>query len=645
MKTKQVIYLGFAILLSGASLTNLPTRVSAAESSRSSTSVSSSAMNQDSVSVESGNSESEKVVSSESKAEVSATQSSQKTTTDTISKVRAIKSEPTGTPGSAQTPSKDGWSFLLTIFRKGFSVQPQLEQYVVAKDTENPAKFTGMKMLTGLLTLSKKTNVTRWHWDSASATWVLDANVKDKIDSNGLLGVLGFLNIDDYVPSNLAVGEYYYQFDFDDGIWPLQSHYYSKLARVSVSEQPVPATAIDTTANLPKVVYSDVDYAASALITPSNSTDKITWKASSDSDKLAFTPDNGRQSMLTAGNGYVNSDNKYVEDTYYVNQVNKDPNVFGIPANFAISAGTALSTTKNIAVGGLPAFNKAADVGGSWSVGGLSELVSATGATKPWHYVWKFTDGDGNAIATPTAAEGVTNTEQDITDLTQLNSEQPLTFAKDSSFMKKAAEATASGKSYQAQLTLITSIEPEESSTKAAQKVTVVSNKAELQATPATGKLSLDAVPSFNFGTITASKIYNGTLDPDTAPNAGAGDTLSITDTRVPASGVTNDWTLKATASKFTSGTGSAAKTLNPVTLQLSNILGIPGSRDLTETENTIATKDGSATAGGTNPSSLVKASLLMSPNSTIQLTDGDAFSSQITWNLTTNQPTALAVK
>ncbi|MEJ1330469.1 hypothetical protein QY895_07080 [Latilactobacillus sakei] len=45
----------------------------------------------------------------------------------------------------------------------------------------------------------------------------------------------------------------------------------------------------------------------------------------------------------------------------------------------------------------------------------------------------------------------MTNSSGDINNLANLNTAQPLTFAKDSQFMKQAAVATASGKRYQAQ--------------------------------------------------------------------------------------------------------------------------------------------------------------------------------------------------
>ncbi|MGV3011864.1 hypothetical protein ACEE67_11650, partial [Streptococcus thoraltensis] len=66
--------------------------------------------------------------------------------------------------------------------------------------------------------------------------------------------------------------------------------FYSRLAKVVVTPEPIPATAInadtDNADGTPKVIYSDVDYGASAIVTPTNSTDDISWQASSTKDLL-----------------------------------------------------------------------------------------------------------------------------------------------------------------------------------------------------------------------------------------------------------------------------------------------------------------------------------------------------------------------
>ncbi|MCW8778916.1 hypothetical protein ACQ5RK_05345 [Latilactobacillus curvatus] len=152
---------------------------------------------------------------------------------------------------------------------------------------------------------------------------------------------------------------------------------------------------------------------------------------------------------------------KYKPDLYYTGKLNKDPNTPGIPAKYKIAAGN-VSKEKTVYVGGLAAYKKAADLGGTWSVDGLSDLAKASGATSNWHYEWQFTDGEDKTI-TPATNSGVSNLKGDITNLANLNTEQPLTFSKDSTFMKDAAAATTAGKSYRAQLTLTTNVTEESS--------------------------------------------------------------------------------------------------------------------------------------------------------------------------------------
>ncbi|WP_436666593.1 WxL domain-containing protein, partial [Latilactobacillus sakei] len=498
--------------------------------------------------------------------------------------------EPVGTPSNADKPSKDGWSFLLTIFRRGFSRQPQEEDYFALQDIDK-AKFSGMSILTNLGNgLGKDITVRRWHWDASQNNWVEDKKQpKAKTGLSLIMGSLGFLDINDYAlnkSGNLGVGTYYYQFSFSDGIWPLNKTFYSDLAKVGITPEPKPAKSInvdtDNADGTPKVIYSDVDYGARAIIDPVDSTDDITWQAASAKDLLKFTPSNGRKTSLMAGNGEVGSDKQYVPDSYYVNQVNRDPNVPGIPANFKI----------------------------------------ATGATSAWHYAWRFMDSTGKTIELP-ANSGVTNSSGDINNLADLNTAQPLTFAKDSQFMKQAAAATASGESYQAQLTLTTSVDSEEESSKKAEKVVVVSNKAELQVEPSLGKLTLDQVPNFRFGNVLAKDVYKGTNTQNQPYEVS--DTLKITDTRVNPG-----WKLTAKMTKMASKAGHR---LNTTTVNMS---GLPGGANLGLVDNNSET-----TIASTKLSNAwqVTGNLLMAANPDLQIEPGENFSSDITWTLNNTQP------
>ncbi|AWZ47048.1 WxL domain-containing protein [Latilactobacillus sakei] len=567
MQIKRLIYVSLAAMMLSGSLINVPGQAWAAES-ESATSVS----------------ETEKETSTES-IDVN---TKKPATSEQAPTSRSA--EPVGTPSNADKPSKDGWSFLLTIFRRGFSRQPQEEDYFALQDIDK-AKFSGMSILTNLGNgLGKDITVRRWHWDASQNNWVEDKKQpKAKTGLSLIMGSLGFLDINDYAlnkSGNLGVGTYYYQFSFSDGIWPLNKTFYSDLAKVGITPEPKPAKSInadtDNADGTPKVIYSDVDYGARAIIDPVDSTDDITWQAASAKDLLKFTPSNGRKTSLMAGNGEVGSDKQYVPDSYYVNQVNRDPNVPGIPANFKI----------------------------------------ATGATSAWHYAWRFMDSTGKTIELP-ANSGVTNSSGDINNLANLNTAQPLTFAKDSQFMKQAAAATASGKRYQAQLTLTTSVDSEEESSKKAEKVVVVSNKAELQVEPSLGKLTLDQVPNFRFGNVLAKDVYKGTNTQNQPYEVS--DTLKITDTRVNPG-----WKLTAKMTKMASKAGHR---LNTTTVNMS---GLPGGANLGLVDNNSET-----TIASTKLSNAwqVTGNLLMAANPDLQIESGENFSSDITWTLNNMQP------
>lgn len=567
MQIKRLIYVSLAAMMLSGSLINVPGQAWAAES-ESATSVS----------------ETEKETSTES-IDVN---TKKPATSEQAPTSRSA--EPVGTPSNADKPSKDGWSFLLTIFRRGFSRQPQEEDYFALQDIDK-AKFSGMSILTNLGNgLGKDITVRRWHWDASQNNWVEDKKQpKAKTGLSLIMGSLGFLDINDYAlnkSGNLGVGTYYYQFSFSDGIWPLNKTFYSDLAKVGITPEPKPAKSInadtDNADGTPKVIYSDVDYGARAIIDPVDSTDDITWQAASAKDLLKFTPSNGRKTSLMAGNGEVGSDKQYVPDSYYVNQVNRDPNVPGIPANFKI----------------------------------------ATGATSAWHYAWRFMDSTGKTIELP-ANSGVTNSSGDINNLADLNTAQPLTFAKDSLFMKQAAAATASGKRYQAQLTLTTSVDSEEESSKKAEKVVVVSNKAELQVEPSLGKLTLDQVPNFRFGNVLAKDVYKGTNTQNQPYEVS--DTLKITDTRVNPG-----WKLTAKMTKMASKAGHR---LNTTTVNMS---GLPGGANLGLVDNNSET-----TIASTKLSNAwqVTGNLLMAANPDLQIESGENFSSDITWTLNNTQP------
>lgn len=610
-----MVYLVLIAILTLGSFTSLSMPILAAETASSSSgSQSSSVSNQTSSDSDSSttSSISSSAISDSKTADNSVTAQSRAATVGS-----QADSDPVGTPSGANTPSKDSWSFLLTIFRKGFSIQPPSEQYIPVANISK-AKFSGMRIETGIHPLYQTLSVARWHWDAKLNTWVKDGN-QPTVRASGLLGLFGFLDVNDYSISSLTEGAYYYQFMFTEA----GTSYYSNLAKVVVTPKPVSATDVDTNTDnsdgTPKVIYSDVDYAANAILTPNNSTDMPVWSASSSNDKLTFTPSSARATKIRAGNGTSTASGN-TPDSYYTGKVNTDPKVPGIKANYKVLVGTLAAKTKSLYVGGLPAYNAAADAGGTWAVGGLSDLDTATASPNKWHYAWKFTDGSGKEITTPGSADGVTNVEGDVDNIANLNTQSPLTFTKNSSFMTKAAVATNSGKSYQAQLTMSTQIDPANAKT----KITIVSNKAELQATPIVSRLTLDQVPSYSFDNITSSDIYNGTQDNKTAKTSS----LAVTDTRVDQS-----WSLSAKMTKMTSDRGTQLE--NKVSI-LNSVSGETPVKVTDDNKDNLAlTRD----KGGSLTTPITGA-LFVNANHKTQLTDGEHFSSTITWTLTGDTPT-----
>jgi len=611
MKFKKMVYLVLVTILTLGSFTSLSMPILAAETDSSSSSSQSSSVSSESSSSQASSATSSSTISDAKTADSSVTAQSKAATVGP-----QADSDPVGTPSGANTPSKDSWSFLLSIFRKGFSIQPPSEQYIPVANISK-AKFSGMRIETGIHPLYQTLSVARWHWDAKLNTWVKDGN-QPTVRASGLLGLFGFLDVNDYSMSSLTEGAYYYQFMFTEA----GTSYYSNLAKVVVTPKPIAATNVDTNTDnsdgTPKVIYSDVDYAANAILTPNNSTDMPAWSASSTNDKLTFTPPSARATKIRAGNGKSTASGN-TPDSYYTGKVNTDPKVPGIKANYKVLVGTLAAKVKSLYVGGLPAYNAASDAGGTWAVGGLSDLDNATASPNKWHYAWKFTDSSGKVIATPGAADGVTNVEGDVDNIANLNTQAPLTFTRNSSFMTKAAVATSAGKSYQAQLTMSTQIDPADAKT----KITIVSNKAELQATSATGYLTLDQVPSYNFDNITVSDIYNGTKNKKTAKTSS----LAVTDTRTD-----KYWALSAKMTKMTSDRGTQleneVKILNLVNEEISVMVTDNNKDNLALTR----AKGGSLTTP-------VTGALYVNANHKTQLTDGERFSSTITWTLTGDTP------
>lgn len=616
MKTRKAIYLGLATLLALSSLSAPMTVLAAGTDTSSSSSQSSST----------GSSSSTSSVLSSSSSSASTDSSSASQDTKTTKVASQDSTDPVGTPSDATAASKSGWSFILTVLRKGFNSKIP-DQYIAFQNIAK-AKISGVKILTPLNLPAQKYDVDiyRWHWDETNKKWVRDAAKSVKAEGFLFSEILGFLTTNNYKLSDLTVGTYYYQYHYSYNVLFTKHEFFSNLSKVVVTPEPIPATSADTDTDnsdgTPKVIYSDVDYEANAILTPNNSTDDTEWLVGSSNDKLTFSPSDTRSTKIMAGDGHTNQlTSKYIPDSYYTGKVNTDPKAPGILANYKIAVGTLAQKAKKLYVGGLPAYNAESDAGGTWLVGGLSDLQTASQANSKWHYTWKFTDSSGKAIAAPTAADGVTNVEGDVDNIASLNSAAPLTFTKDSSFMKNAAIATAANKSYRAQVTFTTNLVDDDGTT---QPISVVSNKAELQSTPVLPRLSLDEVPSFDFGDITTTDIYNGTSDKLVAKESQ----LAVTDT---SGGKT--WSLSAKMSRFTSDQGNQLE--NNVKI---HDTGADIGVGLVLVDNGVMNAVSNSYGGGSY-SSKVNGKLQMSSNHKLQIMDNEKYSSTITWDLSGGTP------
>lgn len=637
MKTKRFIYLGLAILLSSASLTNLPTRVSAAESSSSSVSSSQSSNSKESTTATSESSQSkssQSVMLSSSSSQQSATAEQAQPNAKATGNV-VVDDPPAPTEANGvQKADWDGWFFIIPIIT-GFRVQPQAEQYVVAgSNGKGTADLSfGASMVAGLPIVGTSVSLepTKWTWTKADPNLgTVDHWAKRdlaKYNSKNYTG--GNPTVANDI-KDLAIGTYYFQFRGGFNGWiPIIGTDYkiSKLSKVVVVAEPIDAKTI--TPDVPSVMFENVNYDGKATTAPTDATGTIKWTSALGG--LTFNQDTGRNANFTfKGQSTI---------------INRSTVEAGIPAKFRATitnTGKAPGTRygdDNAMTGGLVAKEMAADAGGTWALDtdGLASLEQAVnpsnGTGVSWDYQWQYsTNNGGKFVDVPDNTEGVTNDKGSVTNANELGtSGKPLTFDKTSAFIQDAAKATAGGTDYVLREVLTAHVTDPSGGGKD-QKISINSNIASLKVTPATGKLSLDKVPSFDFGSIPASQFYNGNTVAN-APTA-TGD-LTVSDTRAGS----KDWKLQASATNFV----SAEQTLKPVTFQLTNVLGATDSKDLTTGTTNLTTISDNTT--GTVGTSKVSAKMLITGNPTIQMKNNESFANLITWTLSSTQPTALAAK
>ncbi|CUS25490.1 hypothetical protein FC70_GL001123 [Paucilactobacillus oligofermentans DSM 15707 = LMG 22743] len=634
MQIKRIIYLSLLMLVTFSGAMIITSSVSAVDTNETS-SISSQSSSFDSSETSSSQSAASSSAASSSAASSSAASSSSDKSANAKSVV-APQTDPAA-PTADDGVQEADWtaSYFIIPIITGFQVQPQSEQYVVADSSGNATVDLGFKaafFFFPVLGSYLDYTPTQWKWNDSTGKW--DKTVIKTQTASFLL--TGNPKIS-YKPL-LSVGTYYYQIDgaFRGALGNKDSKI-SKLVKVVVVPAAVQAKSISIT--VPNVIFANAAYEGNAVTDPVDATGKISWTGSSPSgdwNEITWDQQTGRNSNFTVDND---------KQPTTINTSTTDPGTpILIAANIdnATGASGTANDTKTTYVGGLVAKKMAADEGGTWSLdaAGLKDLEAsvnpASGTNVTWNYQWQYsTDGTGKDSSfknIPAAADGVTNISGNVSSATELsNTSNVLTFSKNSSWVNGAATATTSGTDYVVREKLTATVTDE---SKKVTNIEIDSNAAGLTVTGATGKLSLEEVPSFNFGDVSASNIYNGTIvASQTKPEAKS--TLTVSDTRVDS----NDWTLTAKMTKFENGNSTGLDT--NTMLQMNNLMD-DVSAILTDNDvstEVLSSKQGDAGSWETT------GQLLLNANPNVELNNGDNFSSTITWNLTAGTPNATAAK
>lgn len=148
------------------------------------------------------------------------------------------------------------------------------------------------------------------------------------------------------------------------------------------------------------------------------------------------------------------------------------------------------------------------------------------------------------------------------------------------------------------------------------------------------GKLTLQSVPSFKFGSVKSSEVYNGFTDKAATSTTG---NVDVTDYR---DGTHVGWNLSVSRGQFGALTGSSLSfTSDPSTL------------DSTVSLNAVSKDDGQAanvakaeTTHGEFKLAPKSTKLTLAANPQASLSDGQSFTSDMTWNLSTGAPATEAL-
>lgn len=503
-------------------------------------------------------------------------------------------------PG-ARDPDKKG-IYLLFPMRVGIISQPQEEQYLVKGESADLSIRT-----TSWLNPFSKVSVDVREWsEDGNGGWVNNGIIGTfKSSRSGLLGS-SEQSID--IPiGNLQEGRYYFQLETKLNKFPVigglgANWYYSNLAKVEVKKEPISANRVSITT--PKVVFEQATYPVKAVTNPVDATVSMNWFSSLNVNEIELLSDTGRSIEFRVKN--------------QLPAVNKSTDKPGIPFNITATAtnnnGGSVSDGKTIYLGGLSAKKVAQDSGFSWDVDeqALLDLDGAVENNQPWNYQWQYIDETGIKSFKP--SDGANNNAGTLSSLTDLNEQAHLlTFKRDSEFMSIAKKATDQGKPFAVQVSFSTVIETGDDKT---ETVTITSNKAQLEVSKPEGKLSLQQVPDFNFGTIPGSYVYEGTKGRE--PSAKG--KLIISDTRYPSNG----WYLNAKMSPLKNKEEQPLENASELQLKASDI-------DVSLTDNN---KEIVITDSTKSEESDLVGSLQLQENPRVQLKPEDIYSSTITWTL-----------
>jgi hypothetical protein len=595
----------FFLLSAVASLVFLPLNVQAIDSSSSKEEDSSTEFvnqSEESLIEGSANSSEESVSSQEfiEESQTSTTEESsqaleQKSKSDKLSSLKAMDAAlPIG-----NKPDKNG-IYLLFPLVVGITSQPQEEQYIL----EGAAADLGIKTTSWLASLSRVSVKVRQWILQADGTWTDQGIIGTFTSSRS--GVLGSSKQSiDISITGLKEGTYCFQLETKLNTLPIigslgAATYYSKMAKVQVKKEPVATKNMTITA--PEVVFEHATYFAKAFTQPQDATSAIQW--SSDLGEVSFSSDKGRNASFDVEN--------------QLSEINRRIDQPGLPFHLEAVAenddGSTVAETKVVYLGGLAAKHVAQDSGFSWEVDsqGLADLNEAVESQNTWNYRWEYFDDKGTKQFT--ADDGVQHATGTLSNLTELNAENHLlTFYKDSKFMQLAAEATKNGKPFAVQVTFSTTVD---TGKKGTETVKIGTNKAELLVSEPEGKLALKQVPNFNFGSIPACFLYEGSKENDLLAN----DFLDIEDTRYHSPG----WQLSAQMSPFQSPNQRLEKKTK---LRLTGDLW----------DVTVIDDDNEAAIMNAVQSEkfVVNAQLLLANNPNILLSENEKFSSTIIWTLT----------